>query len=84
MNITGFYDGPCGCRYISGGIYCLKPAALATLAHCMEMGQSRMRNYQRQLVSDGLRLKAYAFSKILDVDHAGDIRKAEEYLSEQE
>ena len=46
----------------------------------MAMGQSRMRNFQRQLVAEGLRLIAYPFSKILDVDHASDIEKAEEFL----
>ena len=43
-------------------------------------GMSRMRNFQRQLVADGLHLGAYPFSKILDVDHASDIRKAEAFL----
>ena len=40
-----------------------------------------MRNFQRQLVSEGLSLKAYPFSKILDVDHVEDITKAEAFLS---
>jgi hypothetical protein len=31
-------------------------------------------------VADGLALKAYEFPKIIDVDHAGDIGKAEEFL----
>jgi len=39
-----------------------------------------MRNYQRQLIAEGLRLKAYPFSKIIDVDHADDILKAESFL----
>lgn len=80
MRITGFYDDRNDCRYISGGIYCLKSNALQTLRRCMAEGQSRMRNFQRGLVADGLRLQACAFSKILDVDHAADIAKAEEFL----
>ena len=80
LNITGFYDDKCDCSYISGGIYCLKPSALTTLSKCMETGKSRMRNFQRQLVADGMHLQAFTFSKILDVDHAGDIAKAEEFL----
>ena len=44
-------------------------------------GKSRMRNFQRALIADGLRLKAYCFPKILDVDHASDIAKAEDFLS---
>lgn len=81
LNITGFLDGKTDCRYISGGIYALKPVAIKTLQRCMSEGQSRMRNFQRGLVADGLRLKAWPMSKVLDVDHAGDIAKAEEFLA---
>ena len=82
LNITGFHDEAIsGCRYISGGIYCLTPTAVKTLHGCMEKGMSRMRNFQRQLVADGLKLKAYPFTKILDVDHASDIVKAENFLT---
>lgn len=80
MNITGFYDVAEHCRYISGGIYCLHPVALNTLRRCIREGRSRMRNFQRALVADGLRLRAYAFPKIIDVDHAADIRKAEAFI----
>jgi len=40
-----------------------------------------MRNFQRALVADGLRLQAWPFSKVLDIDHVTDIRKAEQFLS---
>lgn len=83
MNITGFLDKSDVCKYVSGGIYGLTPKALNTLESCLANGQSRMRNFQRQLVLDGIRLKAYAFPKIVDVDHAEDIRKAEAFLSEE-
>lgn len=82
MNITGFLDKSDSCAYISGGIYGLTPKAIDTLEKCLESGQSRMRNYQRQLVSDGLSLKAFVMPKIVDVDHAGDIEKAEKFLNE--
>ena len=68
------------CRYISGGIYCLRRPALGVLNNAISQGMSRMRNYQRQLIAEGLRLKAYPFSKIIDVDHADDILKAESFL----
>ena len=85
LNITGFHDTVTqDCRYISGGIYCLTPKAIDTLKKCMEKGMSRMRNFQRQLVVDGLQLEAYPFSKILDVDHASDIVKAEAFLNHKE
>lgn len=81
LNITGFHDKSEDDRYISGGIYCLTPKSIETLERCMQSGMSRMRNFQRQLVTDGLNLRAYPFSKILDVDHVTDIRKAETFLT---
>ena len=83
LNITGFHDAATpACKFISGGIYCLTPKAITTLERCMANGLSRMRNFQRQLVADGLHLEAYPFSKILDVDHAEDIKKAEAFLKD--
>lgn len=81
LNITGFHDQNEGDIYISGGIYCLKPQALDTLRGCIARGESRMRNFQRALITDGLHLKACLFSKILDVDHVSDIQKAEDFLT---
>jgi len=81
MTITGFLDNSQDSKYISGGIYGLTPKAIDTLEACLDSGQSRMRNFQRQLVTDNLQLKAYAFAKIVDVDHAEDIKKAEQFLN---
>ena len=81
LMIDGFLDASTGAeKYISGGIYCLTPKAISTLNRCLESGTSRMRNYQRQLIADGLNLKAYPFKKIIDVDHAEDIEKAEKFI----
>jgi len=83
MNITAFLDSSTQCRYISGGIYGLSPSAIATLRRCIGRGESRMRNFQRALIADGRRLKAWPFSKVLDIDHASDITKAEQFLFEK-
>lgn len=80
MNVTGFYDDQNGCRYVSGGIYGLTAKAVETLDRCVARGESRMRNFQRALVRDGNKLKAYPFTKVLDVDHASDITKARMFL----
>lgn len=85
MAITAFLDRDPDktYRYISGGIYGLKSQALHTLDRCMREGQSRMRNFQRGLIADGLRLKAHAFGKVFDIDHAQDIKKAAVFLKER-
>ena len=81
MNVTGFFDANTAhFQYISGGIYGLTADAFQTLHGCMQRGESRMRNFQRALIADGKRLKAHAFSKVMDIDHASDITKAEDFL----
>ena len=82
LDITAFCDKPTeNSRYISGGIYGLTPKALDILDECMAEGIERMRNFQRRLVGSGMRLKAYPFTKIIDIDHAEDIEKAERFIS---
>lgn len=83
LTITGFFDNEPQ-HFISGGIYGLNASSYPIIDKCIAEGQSRMRNFQRQLIKDGLRLKAYPFSKILDVDHAYDIEKAEAFLSSKD
>ena len=78
--ITAFLDQSDTCKYVSGGIYGLTQRAITTLQACMDRGESRMRNFQRALIADGLSIKAFKFSKVLDIDHASDIVKAEEFL----
>ena len=70
--------------YVSGGIYCLRQSGIRVLKNAISKGMSRMRNYQCRLIAEGLYLKAYPFSKIIDVDHAEDIIKAEKFLSFKE
>ena len=80
--ITGFLDQAVpGIKYISAGIYGLTSPALDVLRECIDTGVSRMRNYQRALVAAGLNLKAYDLGKVLDVDHAGDIETAREFIN---
>ncbi|MEG0949815.1 MAG: NTP transferase domain-containing protein [Bacteroidales bacterium] len=81
LNIHGFMDEAYPeARYISGGIYCLQSNAFPVLKSAIEANRSRMRNYQRELVQSGFRLKAFPFKKIIDVDHASDIALAEAFL----
>lgn len=84
MRITAFTDTPPhAVRYISGGIYGLTSKALDTLEKSVAAGDSRMRNFQRHLIADGLHLEAFPMGKIIDIDHAEDIAKAEEFIKKQ-
>ena len=79
MRINGYYDNAqVDSRFISAGIYGLTASSLDILESCIEKAQSRMRNYQRALVAAGLRMEAYPLTKVFDIDHIEDIRKADE------
>lgn len=79
MRINGYYDTPqADFRFISAGIYGLTDPSLDILEACIEKGESRMRNFQRALVADSLRIEAYPLTKVFDIDHIEDIRKADE------
>ena len=70
-----------GCRYISGGIYCMNQQALSLLSTARQEGVKRMRGFQQYLVDAGLHVQAWPFTKIIDIDHAADIDKAQQFLS---
>lgn len=81
MDIVAFRDTPWSeARYVSGGIYGLRPEAAVVLDDCVEQGVERMRNYQRALVAAGQRLQAFDMGRVMDIDHAPDIKKAELWL----
>ena len=79
MCINGYYDTPqADSRFISAGIYGLTASSLDILEACIEKGESRMRNFQRALVAANLRIEAFPLTKVFDIDHIEDIRKADE------
>ena len=81
MHIKAFSDSALeDVKYISGGIYGLTTPSIGVLQKCLNEGISRMRNFQRQLLKAGLRVDAFDMGKILDVDHASDIEKANSFL----
>lgn len=82
MRINGYYDTPqADSHFISAGIYGLTAPSLDILEACIEKGESRMRNFQRALVAAGLQIEAYPLTKVFDIDHINDIRKADEGLN---
>lgn len=83
LRITGYAsESYPGFRYISGGIYCMNQRALALLPQAMKAGVSRMRGFQQYLVDAGMQVQAHPFSKIIDIDHAADVKKAELFLEQ--
>ena len=84
MNIKAFCDQAFdGAKYVSGGVYSMTDKAFPVLNACIDKGISRMRNFQRALIENGMRLKAFSIDKIIDVDHASDIEVAQNFINEK-
>ena len=89
-SITAYMDKPLSSnlnsslrmQMISAGIYGLRQSSLPVLQSCINNGINRMRNFQRKLVEEGMKLKAFDLGKVLDVDHISDIQKANFFLKE--
>ncbi len=79
--ITKFSDTPVSSNYVTGGIYFFHNDIFESAARILTSGQQRLRNLLKYLVENGYQMKAYKFSKMIDVDHVSDIPKAEAFLN---
>jgi CMP-N-acetylneuraminic acid synthetase len=50
----------------------------------MATNLTRMRDFQRRVITSGLNLFAFPYSKIIDIDHAADIPIAEQLIMNNE
>lgn len=66
---------------VSGGIYALRRKALFCVEKAITNNIQRMRNYQRLLLDEHLKVKAFKFEKIIDIDHLSDLHTAEDWLN---
>lgn len=83
-DIISFDDLPSAeVKYISAGIYGLGPRCFPVLRNALENGVHRMRNYQRELIAEGLKVKAFDIGKVIDVDHVSDISRARLLIAEK-
>lgn len=70
--------------WVTGGLYVFSPAIFKEIDNVLQQGIERLRNFLGHLVTNGYVLESYAFSKIVDVDHVGDIQAAESLLRGRE
>lgn len=78
--IKNFSDSKEGYNWATGGIYFLSPEIFNEIELARQKNISKLRNFFRLLVEQNYKLIAFPFSKIVDVDHVSDIKKAEELL----
>ena len=79
--IIEFSDEKSDCKYVSGGIYFLKPQIWKVLENSVLSGNQKMRNFQRDLLKADFKIGYYEFTKIIDVDHAADVKTAEIFIN---
>jgi NDP-sugar pyrophosphorylase family protein len=80
--ITSFDDEFSGQTLVTGGIYHLSPQAAALAKDCVKSGMNKLRNFQRALLKNNIKVRSFNFEKIVDVDHVKDIKEAEAFLAE--
>ena len=79
--ILKFSDSKEGYSWVTGGIYYFSPKIFNEMSIALETKVTRLRNFLRLLVQNNYNLKAFPFSKIIDVDHIQDIQQAQEFIS---
>ncbi len=65
---------------VTGGLYAFSPTIFSEIDAARAAGIERLRNFLNHLIAENYRLEGFEFSKIVDVDHAGDIDVAEKLL----
>lgn len=81
MKIISFYDEAANHKYATGGIYFFNSDIFPVMEKIINNNVMRLRNFLKQLLIKNYQLKAYPFSKIIDIDHLKDLAAAEEFLN---
>lgn len=81
MNIKSFHDNADGHKYATGGMYYFNSDVFSLMEKAINENTMRLRNFLKLLLINNYKIKAYPFSKIIDIDHLKDLEVAEEYLN---
>ncbi|HET7791014.1 MAG TPA: NTP transferase domain-containing protein [Gemmatimonadales bacterium] len=73
-------DRPVAGGLVTGGVYGFGEVARRHAAAAVSEGVQRMRGVLRRLVEDGARVGAVEVARIVDLDHADDLRLADQWL----
>ncbi len=82
--ITKFNDKANNGSFVTGGIYYFTTSMYKEIDFAVKNNYKRLRNFLKLLIEKKYHLYGYAFSKIIDVDHADDIKTAEKFLAVEE
>ncbi len=69
--------------WVTGGLYMFSPRIFQEMAPALDAGIERLRAFLAHLVEHKYVLEGFAFSKIIDVDHAADLESARQWLAQE-
>jgi NDP-sugar pyrophosphorylase family protein len=78
--IKAFRRPTTGGALVTGGLYFFSPRVLDYKNEALSRNVSRLRNFLNLLLGNGFLLRGYKFKKMVDLDHAADIKLAEDFL----
>jgi NDP-sugar pyrophosphorylase family protein len=78
--VTAFRRPTTAEAFVTGGLYFFSPRVLDCRSEALSRNMSRLRNFLNLLLEKGNLLRGYEFRKMVDLDHATDIRLAEEFI----
>jgi len=65
---------------VTGGVYAFSPRARSAARDALARGITRMRGFLRDFAARGARIATLSVARIIDVDHAADVRLANAWL----
>lgn len=80
FEIINFDDSIGDNKFVTGGLYFFRSLIFSEMDSALNSGTNRLRNFLRLLLKKEYKMRAFAFSKMIDVDHVNDIKTAEEFL----
>ncbi len=80
MKILSYSSQKGDAQWVSAGFYFFTPTVIPLLEAAMDAGLVRMRDFQQYLLDRGCLLLGCDVDKVIDIDHADDIEKAEELI----
>lgn len=82
--ITSFSNEKGNHIWATGGIYYFHPKIFSIKELALDYKINRLRNFLKLLLQNEFPIRAYKFSKIIDVDHLKDIKAATDFLNRYE
>jgi|WetSurMetagenome_2_1015567.scaffolds.fasta_scaffold05152_3 NDP-sugar pyrophosphorylase family protein len=80
--IMGFYNSQKNSKLVTGGIYYFNKGIIEKTDIAISRNLHRLRNFLQYLTEAEVKLKAFTFGKIVDVDHRSDLIEAEKLLQQ--